>query len=321
MNTPHSVYDAAGVQSAEILQLWHVVTWTCAVVFAAIVLVLLVAIWRAPRSSRETAPDLSGVDTPERGPRRSVTGAVIASVLGLFALVVASVVSDRALARMSLVDAVNIEVTAHQWWWTAQYLNGPVSKTFVTANEIHIPVGKPVLLTLKADDVIHSLWVPSLAGKKDLIPGRTSRMHFRADRPGVYRGQCAEFCGLQHALMGLLVIAEPQAQFDAWASAQRSPAPVPTDAKTIRGRDLFQSQSCALCHAVQGTIANAQHGPDLTHVATRQTLASLAIPNSRAQLAAWISDPQKIKPGSNMPATPLSAADLDALVAYLETLK
>lgn len=321
MNTPHSVYDAAGVQSAEILALWHLVAWTCTFVFAAIVLVLLVAMWRAPRSNRETPPDLSGVDAPERGPRRSVNTAVAASVLGLFALVAASVVTDRALARMSLVDAVNIEVTAHQWWWTARYLNGPVTDAFVTANEIHIPVGKPVLVTLKADDVIHSLWVPSLAGKKDLIPGRTSKMHFRADQPGVYRGQCAEFCGYQHALMGLLVIAEPQAQFDAWVSGQRKPPSEPTDARALRGRDLFQSQSCAMCHAVRGTIANAQHGPDLSHVASRHSLASVAIPNTPAQLAAWISNPQKIKPGTNMPATSLSAPDLDALVTYLGTLK
>jgi cytochrome c oxidase subunit 2 len=169
--------------------------------------------------------------------------------------------------------------------------------------------------------VIHSLWVPSISGKKDLIPGRTSRMQFRADQPGTFRGQCAEFCGYQHALMGFLLIAEPQAQFDAWASAQRQPAPEPTDARAIRGRDLFQSQSCAMCHAIQGTLANAQRAPDLTHVASRQTLASAALPNTPADLASWISDPQKIKPGTNMPATPLSQEDLAALVTYLGTLK
>ncbi|MDB5943058.1 MAG: cytochrome c oxidase, subunit [Ramlibacter sp.] len=321
MNALHDVFDAAGVQAAQILGLWHVFVWTCTAVFTAILLVLIVALWRAPRSSGETPPDLASVDAPEPGPRRSVTTAAIASALGLVALVVASVFTDRALARMSLVDAVNIEVTAHQWWWTARYLNGPVSDSFVTANEIHVPVGKPVIVTLKADDVIHSLWVPSLAGKKDLIPGRTSKMHFRADQAGVYRGQCAEFCGYQHALMGLLVIAQPQAQFDAWAAAQRKPAPEPADARAIRGRDLFLSQSCAMCHAVQGTLANAQRAPDLTHVASRQTLASGTLPNTPSDLAAWIADPQKIKPGTNMPATQLSSEDLAALVAYLGTLK
>jgi cytochrome c oxidase subunit 2 len=319
--TPHDVLQPAGVQAEQILQLWHVITWTCTAVFAAILAALLFALWRSPRSNRDTPPDLSVVDSAEAGPRRSVMLAVVGSTIGLFALVIASVYTDRAIARMSLVDAVNIEVTAHQWWWTVRYINGPVSDTFVTANEIHVPVGKPVVVTLKADDVIHSLWVPSLAGKKDLIPGRTSRMQFRADQPGVYRGQCAEFCGFQHALMGLLVIAEPQAQFDAWAAAQRKPAAEPPDALAVRGRELFLSQSCAMCHAVQGTLANAQHAPDLTHLASRQTIASVALPNTPADLAAWISDPQKIKPGTNMPATQLSQDDLAALVSYLGTLK
>jgi cytochrome c oxidase subunit 2 len=321
MNGLHSSFDAAGVQAAQILTLWHIIAWTCVIVFAAILAALLVALRRAPRSDRATPPDLSTVDVPEPGPRRSVTTAVVASALALLALVVASTVTDRALARMSLVDAINIEVTAHQFWWTARYIGGPESETFVTANEIHVPVGRPVVVTLRSDDVIHSLWVPSLAGKKDLIPGRTSKMHFRADRAGVYRGQCAEFCGYQHAMMGLLVVAQPPDQWQAWAAAQRQPAPEPTDAMATRGRDLFQSQSCAMCHAVQGTLANAQHGPDLTHVAARQTLASGTLPNSPDNMAAWISDPQKIKPGTNMPATPLSAEDLKALVAWLETLK
>jgi cytochrome c oxidase subunit 2 len=321
VNGLHSAFDAAGVQAAHILDLWHVIAWTCTAVFAAILAALVLALWRAPRSSPDTPPDLSTVDTPEPGPRRSVTTAVVASTLALLALVVASVFTDRALARMALAGAVNIEVTAHQFWWTARYIDGPEPETFVTANEIHVPVGKPVIVTLKSDDVIHSLWVPSLAGKKDLIPGRTSKMQFRADRPGSYRGQCAEFCGYQHAMMGLLVVAEPQGQWDAWAAAQRQPAPQPADARTTRGRDLFLSQSCAMCHAVQGTPAGAQHGPDLTHLGSRQTLAAGTLPNTPAALATWISQPQHIKPGTNMPATPLSAADLDALVAWLETLR
>ena len=321
MNGLHSAFDAAGVQAGHILDLWHVLVWTCTVVFAAILAALLLLLMRAPRSDQSTPPDLSAVDAPEPGPRRSVTTAVVASTLGLLALLVASIFTDQALARMSLAGAVNIELTAHQFWWTARYIDGPQADTFVTANELHVPVGRPVIVTLKSDDVIHSLWVPSLAGKKDLIPGRTAQLQFRADQAGVYRGQCAEFCGFQHAMMGLLVVAEPQAQWDAWAAAQRRPAPEPATAQAARGRELFLSQSCAMCHAIQGTTANAQHGPDLTHVGSRQTLAAGTLPNNRGNMQAWIAAPQSFKPGTNMPATPLSAGDLEAVAAWLETLK
>jgi cytochrome c oxidase subunit 2 len=317
----HSALDAMGPQSAHIVDLWRVFLVACTVVFAAILLALLYALRRAPRGDAATPPDLSVVNASEPAPRRNVTRAVIASGIALVALVVASVFTDRALARMSLVDAVNIEVTAHQWWWTARYMNGGPSEIFVTANELHVPVGKPVVVSLRADDVIHSLWLPNLAGKKDLIPGRSALLQFRADRPGLYRGQCAEFCGLQHAMMGLLVVAEPPEQFQAWAQAQRAPAAEPQDATAQRGKQLFQSVSCAMCHSIQGTLASAQHGPDLTHVAGRATLAAGTLPNTPADLASWIADPQKHKPGTNMPATPLSREDLATLVAYLGGLK
>ena len=318
---PHDALDAMGPQAAHIVDLWRVLLWTCAVVFGLILAAIVHVLARGRRADAAAAPDLSTVNQPEPRVRRNVTASVVAASLLLFALVLASVFTDRALARMSLAGAVNIEVTGHQWWWTARYLDGGNSDTFVTANEIHIPVGRPVILQLKADDVIHSLWVPSLAGKKDLIPGRSATMQFRADQPGVYRGQCAEFCGFQHALMGLLVIADPPAQYDAWVQAQRAPAPQPTEAKLIRGQQLFQSTSCAMCHAIGGTQANAQHAPDLTHLGSRLTLAAGTLNNTPAELASWISDPQKHKPGTNMPSTPISKDDLDALVAYLGSLK
>jgi cytochrome c oxidase subunit II len=317
----HSALDAMGPQAAHIIDLWRIFLVACTLVFAAILLVLLLALRRTPRAGSDTPPDLSVVNEAEPGPQRNVKRAVIASGLALVALVVASVFTDRALARMSLTDAVNIEVTAHQWWWTARYMNGGPSDIFVTANELHVPVGKPVLVNLKADDVIHSLWLPNLAGKKDLIPGRSALLQFRADQPGIYRGQCAEFCGLQHAMMGLLVIAEPPAQYEAWVQAQRAPAPEPQDPKAMRGKQLFQSISCAMCHAIQGTLANAQRGPDLTHVASRRTLAAGTLPNTPQELASWIGNPQVHKPGTNMPQTSVSQEDLEALVAYLGVLK
>jgi cytochrome c oxidase subunit 2 len=295
----------------------------CTFVFAAILVALFLALRRAPRADEATPADLSMLNRQEPAPRRHVMRAVVASGLGLLALIVASVFTDRAMARMSLANAVNVEVTGHQWWWTVRYLDGPnASDVFTTANEMHIPVGRPVVVKLKADDVIHSLWVPNLAGKKDLIPGRTATLQLRADTPGIYRGQCAEFCGLEHALMGLLVIAEPEAQYVQWVAGQKEAAPEPQEAKAQRGKQVFQASSCAMCHAIAGAdFAGAQRGPDLTHVASRQTLAAGTLKNTPQEMAAWIRDPQTHKPGTAMPATPLSQDDLDAVVAYLGGLK
>jgi cytochrome c oxidase subunit II len=317
----HDALQATGPQAAHILDLWRVFLFVCTAVFAAVLVALLLALRRSPRARERAAPDLSTVNRAEPGPRRAVAWASIASALLLVGLVAASVFTDRALARLPLADAVNIEVTAHQWWWTARYVNGAPSDAFVTANEIHVPVGRPVVVKLRSADVIHSFWVPNLAGKKDLVPGRTALLQFRADQPGLYRGQCAEFCGFEHALMGLLLVADPPAQFDAWVQAQRAPAAEPPDARARRGKELFQTGACAMCHAIQGTPANGQQAPDLTHLASRRTLAAGTLPNTPAQLAAWISDPQTHKPGANMPATPLSGDDLEALVAYLGSLK
>ncbi|MCG2591204.1 cytochrome c oxidase subunit II [Ramlibacter sp. XY19] len=316
----HDALQAMGPQAAHFIDLWHIFLLVCTLVFGAVLAGLLLALRRAPRVDTPVPPDLSTVNQPEPGPRRGVVAAVTASVLLLLALLVASVFTDRAMQRLSLADAVQIEITGHQWWWTIKYLGDP-DQTFVTANEIHVPVGRPVIVQLKSEDVIHSLWVPSLAGKKDLIPGRTAVMTFRADQPGVYRGQCAEFCGLQHAFMAFNVQAESPAQFEAWRQQQLAAAPAPTDAQALRGQAVFQAASCAMCHSVAGTLAGAKHAPDLSHVASRQTLAAGTLPNTPAHLAAWIADPQKFKPGTNMPATPLAAADLAALVAYLGTLK
>jgi cytochrome c oxidase subunit 2 len=317
----HDMLQAMGPQAGHVADLWNIFLAICTVVFAAVMVALILAVRRAPRIQAQEPPDLSTVNVPEPRLRRNVTTAVTLVILGLLVLLVASVFTDRALARLPLKDAVNIEVTAHQWWWTARYVSGPVTDTFETANEIHVPVGRPVVVKLLSDDVIHSLWLPNLAGKRDLIPGRASVIQFQADKPGIYRGQCAEFCGFQHALMGLLVIAEPPQQYEQWARAQRAPAAEPSDPQAVRGKALFQSVSCAMCHAVQGTLAQGRRAPDLTHVASRQTLAAGTLKNTPKDLAEWIADPQKLKPGTNMPATPLSKDDLQAIVAYLGTLK
>jgi cytochrome c oxidase subunit 2 len=178
-----------------------------------------------------------------------------------------------------------------------------------------------VLLTLQADDVIHSFWVPNLGGKKDMIPGRTATLALRADEPGVYRGQCAEFCGYQHAKMVLLVIAEPPSRYAAWLERERGTAQPPADEAARRGQQLFMASTCAMCHAVAGTDANGQHAPDLTHVASRQTLGAGALRNEPSALAAWITDPQQIKPGVKMPPHAFKPEDMQALIAYVQTLQ
>jgi cytochrome c oxidase subunit 2 len=218
-------------------------------------------------------------------------------------------------------EAVTIRVTGQQWWWQLTYEDPDASRTFTTANEIHVPVGKPVKVKLNAADVIHSFWVPSLMGKQDLIPGRENDIRFVAERPGVYRGQCAEFCGLQHAHMGFLVVAEPQADFDRWRDEQIKAAEPPGDSERRTGLEAFLSKPCVMCHTVRGTPAGGRTGPDLTHVGGRRTLAAATLPMSRGNLAAWIVDPHGIKPGVNMPLIKLDPDELNSIAAYLEGLR
>lgn len=311
----------AGVQADHIGSLWNLTLGLCTLVFVVVLGACLLAVWRAPRAGAGTAPDLSSLAGPERRTWRVIKWATGAATVGLVVLLVGDVLTSRALARLPLRDAVNIELVGHQWWWEARYRDADPSRDFTTANELHIPVGRPVIVTLRSNDVIHSLWIPNLQGKKDLIPGRTATLRLRADRAGIYRGQCAEFCGLEHAMMALLVEAEPNERYEAWAARQRQPAAAPGDPVAQRGHDVFLAKSCVMCHTIAGTTANAKLGPDLTHLAGRSTIASGMFPNNRGHLGGWIADPQSLKPGVNMPANALDPDDLQALLAYLETLK
>jgi len=216
---------------------------------------------------------------------------------------------------------VTVRLTGHQWWWEATYDDPQPSRSFTTANEIHLPVGEPVRLRLGSEDVIHSFWVPNLAGKMDLIPGHENELHFTPERIGSYRGQCAEFCGWQHAHMGLLVIVEPREAFEAWRAAQIEPAFQPEDSERKRGEAVFLSSPCVMCHTIRGTPAGGRTGPDLTHVASRQSIAAETLPLTRGSLAAWIVDPQAIKPGAQMPVVPLEPREVDPLAAYLVGLR
>ena len=317
----HDALRPAGPQAASIADLWHLMLAICTFVLVAVVAVMLVAVARRRRADATTPPDIASLDRDEARARAIVTGAVGATVVLLGVLLAGSVLTDRALARLPLQQGLHIEITGKQWWWDVRYDDPDPSRVFTTANEIHIPVGTPVVLTLKSADVIHSFWVPSLHGKKDLIPGQTVTFTLRADVAGTYRGQCAEFCGYQHARMGMLVIADPPDAFERWAQAQRMPAASPASDQAQRGQDVFMTTTCAMCHAITGTTAGARAGPDLTHVASRTTLAALTLPNDAGHLAAWIDDPHAFKPGTNMPAHALAPQDRDAIVAYLMTLK
>ena len=312
---------AAGAQAAHIGDLWNGTLALCTFVFVAIVVATIIAVWCAPAADAATRPDTSSLERPERRLWHRIGWATAACIVGLLALLAADAFTSRALARLPLRDAVDIELVGHQWWWEARYRDADGAREFTTANELTIPVGRPVIVTLRADDVIHSLWIPNLAGKKDMIPGRTATLRLRADRAGTYRGQCAEFCGLEHALMALLVHAVPSAQYETWAARQRRPAPEPADAAARRGRDVFLNANCARCHSIAGTRAQGSIAPDLTHLASRRTIGAGMFPNNRGHLAGWISDPQALKPGVNMPANTLPPDDLQALLAYLETLR
>jgi cytochrome c oxidase subunit II len=311
----------AGIQADHVHTLWLIMLATCTLVFLAVFIAFVIALWRAPRSNETTQPHTTRTIGLEPGAIRAVSIGAALSAIGLLALIVASVATDRALAGLPLKDGLAIEVTGQQWWWQATYDPGDPVRTFYTANELHIPVGRPVVLKLQSPDVIHSFWVPNLAPKKDMIPGRTITLTLRADKAGIYRGQCAEFCGFQHAKMAFVVIAEEPAQYEQWAQAQRANAKDPADAVAKRGQEVFMSSPCIMCHAIKGTPANATTGPDLTHLASRMTIAAGTLPNTRGHLSEWIANPQSVKPGANMPAVTLSADDLHALVTYLEHLK
>jgi cytochrome c oxidase subunit 2 len=317
-----SALDPAGPGAARIGELWWLMLAVCAAVLALVTLMLL---WALARRGRPPGASASGLVQPD--PRRERRmGQVVGAALGATAaIVLVFVVASHWIGRELVAEpagaALGIDVTAQRWWWDVRYRDPVPSRGFSTANEIHIPVGRPVELTLRSVDVIHSFWVPNLQGKKDLIPGQVNTLRLQADRAGVFRGQCAEFCGFQHANMALYVVAEPEEEFARWQERQRRPAPEPVTDEQRKGREVFLAGPCVLCHAINGTRAGGVTGPNLTHVASRLSLAAGTLPNTRGHLAAWIVDPQLRKPGNNMPPNLLRPEELQALLSYLDTLR
>jgi cytochrome c oxidase subunit II len=315
----HSFFAPSSPQARAVASLFWWMVGVGGVIWIGVVLFAVYAA-RAKRGTR-ASDDLNHV-APEthHSVERAVAAAVFTTILILAGFLAYDFMAGRALAQHPDV-ALTIDVTGHQWWWDVLYEDPNPSKQVGTANEIHVPVGESVQIKLRAADVIHSFWAPNLNGKRDLIPGYTTTLWFRADTAGVYRGQCAEFCGMQHAQMAFYVIAEPRPKFAAWLAAASTPSDPPTDPTLVYGKQVFMSSGCPLCHSISGTDARGTIGPGLSHFKSRASIAGGGLSNTRENLTHWIENPAAYKPGVRMPALPFKPAELNAMVSYLETLK
>lgn len=306
---PPPVLDPAGPYAWSIsLLAWGLLAMALAV-FAIVLWALWLALFRPQRLRRRFG-----------GNRLVWIGGVAFPIVVLTVLLVIGLSMVRDLTAPPPANAMRVRVAGEMWWWRIAYLDSAGRPAMLDANELHIPTGRPVVLELTSSDVIHSFWVPRLSGKLDMIPGRTNRMVIQADLPGVYGGQCAEYCGGPHALMGFAVVAHRPADFERWLAARRRPRPASSE--TASGARLFASAGCAACHRIAGTDANGLAGPDLTHVGSRRTLGAGILPNNRGTMMGWIGDAQAIKPGNRMPPyRVLNARQLGEIAAYLESRK
>lgn len=302
--------EGAGAGSQQFTHLMVLFLIITGISYALVLAFLACAVFRRPREK-------GGLPM-----KPLLTGWIAFILIGLTILTLASFLADRRASRAGVEqEPLKVTVSASQWWWSVEYQNENPSLMVRTANELHLPVGRPAQINLVAGDVIHSLWIPALSGKQDLIPGRENDIRVVPIRVGHFRAQCAEFCGLQHAHMAFDVTVESPGAFAAWYAAQSRPAPDPTDPQAKAGKEWFMNHACANCHAITGTPASGRTGPDLTHVASRRTIAAGTLPMSRGNLMGWIANPQGVKPGTHMPTVGMNADELHAVAAYLETLK
>jgi cytochrome c oxidase subunit 2 len=299
-----SSLDPQGPGAKAAAGLWWLMVVLGGVVFLIMAALLVIGLRREGQGSR-------------RPPEKWISVGVAATVVLLIVVFAATLVAMRDVTADVPPDALVVEVVGHQWWWEVHYPEQGVT----TANELHLPVGRDVALRLSSSDVIHSFWVPALAGKMDLLPDRENTLVLRADEGGEHASECAEFCGLQHYQMGLTVTAEAPEAFSTWIDRQASPAAEPQTEAGRRGLDLFLASKCVECHTIRGTAAEGNGGPDLTHLASRQQLGAGALPNTGPDLTAWITDPHTVKEGVDMPAAELGEDEIAALVAYLGSLK
>ncbi len=308
-----------GPMAGRIEGLWWFIFWITLAVFV-LVIVALTAAASTRRVEGALPPEIHPDETGEQRRFRRVAVCTGLTFAVLFVILVYSIRTGAYMNALVSKNPLTVEVVGHQWWWEFHYPNSDASMYVVTANEMHVPVKTPVVLLTSATDVIHSFWAPNLQGKRDLIPGYQTAIWFQADQEGTYRGQCAEFCGAQHAHMAFNVVAETPEKFRAWLEQQRKPANNPADAVAQHGQEVFLRGPCVMCHTIRGTGAGARVGPDLTHLASRSTIAAGSLPNNAGSLAGWITNSQAIKPGNRMPPISLPAQDLQALVKFLRSL-
>jgi cytochrome c oxidase subunit II len=307
---PQSALDPHGPEARELVALWWIMAAGAVVIWLFVIGCAIYATRIQPREH----PDFAGTAF-------IVGGGVALPVVVLSSLLVYSFLLAREQEAIP-GDGLRIEVTGKQWWWEVRYFPPGADEPVVSANEVRLPVGQPVEVSLRSTDVIHSFWIPKLAGKTDLIPGRVNRMVIQAETPGVFRGQCAEYCGGPHALMAFHAVAMAPGDFDPWLEHEARPAPTPEDPFLVQGRELFLTSGCGACHTIRGIPAGGQLGPDLTHVGGRVSLAAGILPNNIGTIAGWIADTQTIKPGNLMPSfNTFSGSELRALAAYLESLE
>jgi cytochrome c oxidase subunit 2 len=319
---PQTPLDPAGPQALQIEHTLLLIFWITAAVTIAVFLVLTVGVLRRQVGGVGLPPPLTVEPKTERRATWVVGGAIGITIILLFVMMISSFIASHRTAALAASSTLTINVYGHEWWWEIEYPNEEQPYRIVrTANEIHVPAGTVVDIHGTSRDVIHSFWAPNIHGKKDLLPGYWNDLTLEVDKPGTWRGQCAEFCGLQHAHMAFYIIAQSRADFDNWHAAQLKPAEEPQSPETIHGRDVFLSHPCVMCHTIRGTTAGATVGPDLTHIASRSTIAAGTLVNNTGNLTGWIANAQSIKPGCRMPPNPMPATDLNDLVAYLETLR
>ena len=303
----HTITSPHGSEARRIAGLWWLMFSMAAGVYVIVAGFIVFAIVRGRRRSASESRVAESTFI--------WWGGVIIPVVILGVLAVATVSAASELRKPSATP-LRVEVVGKRWWWEVTYPDSGV----VTANEIHLPAGRPVEIGLDSDNVIHSFWVPELAGKEDTIPGQHNTLRFTPNTVGTYRGQCAEYCGLEHGLMAFLVVVDPPDQFDRWIARRNIPAALPTDERAARGELVFMRESCAGCHTVKGTQATGKVGPDLSDFGSRKWIGSVTVPNNTANLSAWIANAQTIKPGALMPPIALDARDLSDVVAYLQSL-
>jgi cytochrome c oxidase subunit 2 len=317
-----SSLNPAGPAAAHIEHTFSLIFWITGTVYLLTLAALVYFVWRRRYTLSTIPAPQSTTKDSDRLAMSAVTGAIALTVVLLFIMLVSSFITSRRLGKMNEQKALTIDVYGHQWWWEVQYPNEPEPyRMVITANEIHLPVGTPIRIHGTSRDVIHSFWAPNIQGKRDLLPGYNTDVLMQVDKAGRWRGQCAEYCGLQHAHMSFYLVAESPKDFNNWMTAQAQTSVAPASPQTAHGQQVFLTHGCVLCHTIRGTTASSRVGPDLTHLASRSTIAAGMLPNTIGNLGGWILNPQALKPGSRMPPNQISGPELQDLLAYLETLR